>query len=571
MPDATYDVVIAGGGCKALYLAMYLTRYAGMSVGVFERRHELGGGLATEETAAPGFRGNTHANLALWSYWLPLYRDFPEFWEYGAKVDQYPVSGGASFLNNETCVAIYSEKVDPTQEKSAAEIARFSGKDAETWLKLSAAVSGDAIQKMMLDLFFIPADKRMSPEVLMHQAEAFAVLAAAGVEIDGLILQASGVRATREFFESKEMQYLITRGYVSAAIDPSDATTAIFLPFILAYANNLFLVRGGTHQVAHAAHQILVHDGCKFHTHAEVTKVLIENGTATGVRLADGSEIKARKLVITAGLSAGQVVDIVGRDVFGEKISRRVDLLSTRNIGCLMWYTFALNEAPSYITEAINPDMHACFWHMLASKADPEHAINECRYAKMGKLPPLEDYNPTVWCHSLIDPSYAPPGKHVAQTEMQGPPAAMYTEREWIEIKKKHMEDLVTYWSQFAPNMTWDNIIGVDSNSPYDCLRMKNLEPDGNFAGIDMSPCQRFELRPIPELAAHRTPVKNLYCTGGHWPMGVNMGSDSSYTCYKVIAEDHDLAKPWEEPGKEEPDSLLEERKKLFERVRDEF
>jgi len=65
MPDQTFDAVIVGGGSKALYLAMYLVRYAGMSVGVFEKRHEIGGGLATEEIAAPGFRGNTHAVIQL--------------------------------------------------------------------------------------------------------------------------------------------------------------------------------------------------------------------------------------------------------------------------------------------------------------------------------------------------------------------------------------------------------------------------------------------------------------------------------------------------------------------------
>ncbi|GAF70391.1 unnamed protein product, partial [marine sediment metagenome] len=80
MPDETFDAVIIGGGNQALYVAMYLVKYAGMSVGVFERRHEIGGGLATEEAAAPGFRGNTHAVIQLPWYHLPLWRDFPEYW-----------------------------------------------------------------------------------------------------------------------------------------------------------------------------------------------------------------------------------------------------------------------------------------------------------------------------------------------------------------------------------------------------------------------------------------------------------------------------------------------------------
>ena len=63
MPDRTFDAVIVGGVTRALFLAMYLTRYGEMSVGVFERRHEIGGCLATEEMSAPGFRANTQANI----------------------------------------------------------------------------------------------------------------------------------------------------------------------------------------------------------------------------------------------------------------------------------------------------------------------------------------------------------------------------------------------------------------------------------------------------------------------------------------------------------------------------
>ena len=52
MADETFDAVIIGGGNKALFVAMYLIKYANMSVGIFERRHEIGGCLATEEIAS---------------------------------------------------------------------------------------------------------------------------------------------------------------------------------------------------------------------------------------------------------------------------------------------------------------------------------------------------------------------------------------------------------------------------------------------------------------------------------------------------------------------------------------
>ncbi|MEE9568275.1 MAG: NAD(P)-binding protein, partial [Candidatus Binatia bacterium] len=42
MADETYDAIIVGGGNKALVTAIYLAKYGGMKVAIFEERHELG-------------------------------------------------------------------------------------------------------------------------------------------------------------------------------------------------------------------------------------------------------------------------------------------------------------------------------------------------------------------------------------------------------------------------------------------------------------------------------------------------------------------------------------------------
>ena len=57
MPDATFDAVIIGGGNKGLLLAMYLIKYGGMSVGIFERRHEIVGGLVGSNGSEGTIRG----------------------------------------------------------------------------------------------------------------------------------------------------------------------------------------------------------------------------------------------------------------------------------------------------------------------------------------------------------------------------------------------------------------------------------------------------------------------------------------------------------------------------------
>lgn len=570
MADKAYDAVIIGGGTKALFLAMYLTRYAGMSVGIFERRHEIGGCLATEEISAPGFRGNTHATIIVPFYYAPLYRDFPEFWEYGAQSDQYLVSDGAAFSNNGTCLTIYSEKHDPTQEKSAREIARFSERDADKWLKLWDLYNSDEMKSVQMDALFNPAEVRQAPEFLERQMALYPRLVEAGFDPDSLIMAASYLRAGRELFESDELLYCIMR-LILTGRDINDTGVGVETFTMGASLPTLGFARGGTHHIAHAAHQILVQSGCEFFTNAEVEKVVIENGTCTGIRLSDGSQVGARKLVVSTLSPAQLCFDLIGREHMDHRIARRVDALETDFL-CLMWYSYALHEAPNYeAAAAFNPDINQTQWLGLADNADPEHIARECHYQKLHKFPPLEDYCPAIWCHSLVDPAYAPSGKHIAQSEQLGPPAPTYSPSEWHDVKRRYFDNLLTVWQKHAPNMTRDNIIGVDYNTPYDAQRMRNLGPDGNMSVIDCSPYQRDENRPIPELANHRTPVKNLYATGTAWHVGGFASSSESYNCYKIIASDLDLGKPWEEAGKEDPDSLVEETRAVTRRIRESF
>jgi phytoene dehydrogenase-like protein len=560
MADETFDAVIVGGGNKALFVAMYLQKYAGMSVGIFERRHEIGGCLATEEIAAPGFRGNTHATIQLPFYYLPLWRDFPEFWDYGAKIDQHLCSDGAVFRKDQTCLGITSEKYDMNQERTAQEIARFSEKDAEKWLRLRKMWLSREFQQVQMDYFYLPAEDKVDPKVMERQISVYPLLVevGAGVDPDSLVLASPHSRNVKELWESPELQYCNLRFVLSGAIDPTQPGQGQWTFGLAAMSPSMSFCPGGTHQVAHAAHKILVREGAKFFLGVEVEKVLIENGEARGIRLTDGTEVKANKLVVSTLNPQQLIFDLIGRENVEEKLARRIELLET-SFGCLMWYTFALHEAPKYEAAAFNPDINDTFWLGLAEDPDPDHIARETHYSRLGMFPPLEDFCPTVWCHSLADPSYAPPGKHTANNEQIAPPASAFTEREWLDIKKKYAEDLLTVWQRHAPNMTGDNIIGIDYNTPYDCLRMKNLAPDGVMALLDRVTHQIEDKRPTPELANHRTPIKNLYATGAAWHLGANSGATESYNCYKIIAKDMNLPGPWQESGKEEPESLYQQ------------
>ena len=551
MPDETYDAIVIGGGNKGLACAMYLQRYGGMSVGVFERRHEAGGGWATEESAAPGFLANTHAQMIyLWLHYLPVQRDFPEF--DGANLDMYVISDGAIFNDTHKCLGIYSVKHDPSQERTAREIARFSKQDAEMWLK------GWDLREMFLKNIIAAVNTPPAEfEMLMMQRlpEMVGGLIGKGIELELIYTMYSPLRANKEAWESKELQSILVRLLLSLGIEVTQPRGQMTLPVMWASLVPYMCFHvGGTHQAAHACHKILIGDGAKIWTHCEVDKVIIENGTAKGIRLTDGREIGARKLVVST-LSPQQLCfDLIGKEHLTPRIVRRIELLESKHT-TISWYNWALHEYPMYTAADFNPDINQAFWLGLQQVTDPDTIARETYWRRLGKMPPLEDMNPVVWGHGRVDPSYAPPGKAMASHENFMPPASALSEREWLKLKKQHAEDMIRLWQTFAPNMTWDNVIGVATDTPYDCCRLKNMAPEGNWQVIDNVAHQTGKFRPIPELSEHRTPIKNLYAAGTGFS-GDGASASGGYRCYKIIAQDMDLPKPWLEPGKEEPDSL---------------
>src|SRR3989304_1320228 len=174
MSDATYDAVVIGGGTKALFTAMSLAKYGGMKVGIFERRHELGGGLATAEGAAGGFVSDTHATTMYDWYFRPINEDFPDFEEKGAKLGWAPMTLSVNKKEAQQSVGIYHRNVDPTGEKTAALLAKYSQRDADTFLKLNELCKvGGEFDQAFVETFFSPPPPPDQPDPVEKWAQSY--------------------------------------------------------------------------------------------------------------------------------------------------------------------------------------------------------------------------------------------------------------------------------------------------------------------------------------------------------------------------------------------------------------
>ncbi|MDH5492863.1 MAG: FAD-dependent oxidoreductase, partial [Myxococcales bacterium] len=124
----SFDVVIVGGGHNGLICGAYLAR-AGLSVCVFERRLEIGGGLSTEEATLPGFQHNYHSVFHDAVEHMPAMEDL-DLPAHGAEYIRPPVQVGLA-LSGGRALTLHTDR-----DKSEASIARFSRADADAWTKM---------------------------------------------------------------------------------------------------------------------------------------------------------------------------------------------------------------------------------------------------------------------------------------------------------------------------------------------------------------------------------------------------------------------------------------------------
>jgi len=117
-------------------------------------------------------------------------------------------------------------------------------------------------------------------------------------------------------------------------------------------------------------------------------------------------------------------------------------------------------------------------------------------------------------------------------------------------LKKEFIEELLKQWQMYAPNMTWDNVIGIHTNTPYEIQMRNSAMRDGCIPHITWDAPQAGRNRPIPELSRYKTPIKNLYMASGSCHTYGTVTGDPGYNCYKILVQDFGLEKVWEKAGR---------------------
>jgi phytoene dehydrogenase-like protein len=134
---------------------------------------------------------------------------------------------------------------------------------------------------------------------------------------------------------------------------------------------------------------------------------------------------------------------------------------------------------------------------------------------------------------SMLDPTMAPPGRHVMSIFAQYAPYRL--NGGWNDERREAFGDaVVDTLTQYAPNLK-ASILHRQVVTPADIERMVGIS-EGNIFHGELSLQQMFFLRPVPAWAKYTTPIRNLYqCGSGTHPGGGVMGAPGKLAAEAIL------------------------------------
>lgn len=266
---------------------------------------------------------------------------------------------------------------------------------------------------------------------------------------------------------------------------------------------------GGVGQIAQKLADGLIKTGGEIKYKARVTNILIENGRAIGVKMADGKEYHGKKIISNA----------TRWDTFGKLLPPEYTPNKEKK-----WQQ-RYQKSPSFLSLHLGVDASVL----------PEGT--ECHHILLENWDKMEDREGTIFVSipTLLDPSLAPPDHHIIHTftpscieDWQG-----LSPQEYQEQKETAAAKLIHRLEAIFPGLS----TGLDYQevgTPRTHRRFLGRE-DGTYG-----PIPRRKLAGLLGMPFNRTSIPSLYCVGDStFPgQGLNAVAFSGMSCGHRVAVD---------------------------------
>jgi len=525
MTTNQYDAIIIGGGHNGLVAAAYLAR-AGKKVVVLERRHLVGGAAVTEEIF-PGYK------FSEFSYVVSLLR--PEIIrelelpKHGLKI--LPLPSTFTPMEDGDYLGLWDD-----HDITRREIYRHSPKDAEAYDEYARVMARMAKAIKPLISLVPPDPSSLNPRDLIGLLKlgkyAVGLKEKELYQIAKLMTQSSA-DLLEEWFETDALKGTkAASGIIGTFLGPrSPGTAYVLLHHYMGEIDGAFrawgFAKGGSGGVSGAIASAAAALGAEIRVNASVSQVIIKGGRVAGVALENGDELHSR-VVLSAADSKRTFLGFVEPKYFPNEFVTSIRNFRVR--GSSGKVNIALNELPKFTALPNETVLHRGAVSISPSIDYIEHAYDDAKYGKVSKRPYIDIIFP-----SMIDPDMAPPGGHVMSCFVQYAPYDI--EGGWDDTKRDELgEAVISTIERYAPNIR-RAIVGMQVITPKDIESIAGITGGNIFHG-ELLLHQIFFLRPTPQWADFRTPLKGYYfgASGAH-PGGGVMGAAGMLAAKEILKD----------------------------------
>jgi len=347
-------------------------------------------------------------------------------------------------------------------------------------------------------------------------------------------------------FENEHVRALMLYVACHWGLQYDQSGVSYLVPLLINRASNSSLVEGGSHKLSNGLLKAVLENKGEVKTSVRIKRIIVENGTAKGVELIDGTEIRCNKAVVSTIDIHQTFLKLVGEKNLDSEFVEKIKIWQWEK-----WSLFdvhmALAEAPRFTAAASNPDIDKAFIYLLGCETS-EELKKQWDAIRKGELLDPSAFN--CCFPSIHDPSQAPSGRHTGLVSQMAPYRLNGSPNTWLNIKFKEEQAarcLATI-KKYAPNMTMDKVLFTYTSSPPDIEHKFPNMVEGSIKQGAYHPLQMGYLRPNEDCSQNVTPIKNLFLGGANVFPGGMVTFGPGYQAANTIAETLGITKWWSEP-----------------------
>ncbi|MGE5778931.1 MAG: phytoene desaturase family protein, partial [Hyphomicrobiales bacterium] len=343
----------------------------------------------------------------------------------------------------------------------------------------------------------------------------------------------------RKHFEDDRIRTLFT-SYMHVITTESVPGAGIVFPLIFANVMEFTLPVGGSASFTDALARVIEVCGGSVITAADVKEIVVRNGRATAVRLADGGAVEGSRFIASA-IDAPTTMRLAGEDLFPEDVRKKLNGWHWGSHS-LVTLHLALRAKPVYRCAEFDSDINRAF-NIFFGMDDIEQVRSCFDDCAANKFPDVLMGNGA--CNSAVDSTYAPTNGHSAFWWPFAPYAVDGDQDNWDRQRDDYMERVLDVWREYAANLDDGNVRAKLLFTPLDIERLNANMVRGAVRMGAYIPSQLGINRPHPLLSGTRTPIEGLYLCGSSTGNGGGINGAPGYIAANAIADDLQLERPW--------------------------